>query len=52
MPNTTAEMLAAYIGHQLIEALSEHGATFEYAALEHVRVEVDECDGQIAVWHR
>jgi 6-pyruvoyltetrahydropterin/6-carboxytetrahydropterin synthase len=52
MPNTTAEMLAAYIGQQLIAALGEHGATLEYATLQHVRIEVDECDGQIAVWER
>jgi 6-pyruvoyltetrahydropterin/6-carboxytetrahydropterin synthase len=47
MPNTTAEMLAAHIGRQLIAALGEHGAI-----LEHVRIEIDECDGQIAVWEQ
>jgi 6-pyruvoyltetrahydropterin/6-carboxytetrahydropterin synthase len=52
MPNTTAEMLAAHIGRQLIVALEEHGATLEYATLENIRIEVDECDGQIAVWER
>jgi 6-pyruvoyltetrahydropterin/6-carboxytetrahydropterin synthase len=52
VPNTTAEMLAAHIGQHLIVALEEHGATLEYATLEHVRIEVDECDGQIAVWQR
>ncbi|HJQ80919.1 MAG TPA: 6-carboxytetrahydropterin synthase [Lacipirellulaceae bacterium] len=52
MANTTAEMLAAHIGRQLIAALEEHGATLEYATLEHIRIEVDECDGQVAVWER
>ena len=47
MPNTTAEMLAAHIGRQLITELREQGDV-----LEHVRIEVDECDGQIAIWQR
>jgi 6-pyruvoyltetrahydropterin/6-carboxytetrahydropterin synthase len=45
--NTTAELLAAHIGQQLITALGEQAAK-----LDRVRIEVDECDGQIAVWER
>jgi 6-pyruvoyltetrahydropterin/6-carboxytetrahydropterin synthase len=45
--NTTAELLAAHIGRQLIATLDEAAAT-----LERIRIEVDECDGQIAVWER
>ena len=44
--NTTAELLAAYIGRRLKLALT-HRCGLEDARL---RVEVDECDGQIAVW--
>jgi 6-pyruvoyltetrahydropterin/6-carboxytetrahydropterin synthase len=47
VPNTTAEMLAAYIGKQLGETLTSAGAAFNG-----LRVEVDECDGQIAVWQQ
>jgi 6-pyruvoyltetrahydropterin/6-carboxytetrahydropterin synthase len=45
--NTTAEMLATYIGEQLEAALNKTGA-----AIEGLSVEVDECDGQVAVWRR
>jgi 6-pyruvoyltetrahydropterin/6-carboxytetrahydropterin synthase len=45
--NTTAESLAAYIGGQLRAAL---GAAAD--ELRGVRIEVDECDGQIAVWEQ
>jgi 6-pyruvoyltetrahydropterin/6-carboxytetrahydropterin synthase len=45
--NTTAELLAAHIGRQLIAALDAAAAR-----LDHIRIEVDECDGQIAVWER
>jgi 6-pyruvoyltetrahydropterin/6-carboxytetrahydropterin synthase len=45
--NTTAEMLAAHIGGQLIAALGEHAAK-----LKRMRIEVDECDGQVAFWER
>lgn len=43
--NTTAELLAAHIGQQLQAALENAGEKFDG-----LRVEVDECDGQIAVW--
>jgi 6-pyruvoyltetrahydropterin/6-carboxytetrahydropterin synthase len=45
--NTTAELLAAHIGQQLIRSLGEVAD-----GLERIRVEVDECDGQIGVWQR
>jgi 6-pyruvoyltetrahydropterin/6-carboxytetrahydropterin synthase len=44
--NTTAELLAAYIGRQLKLAL-EFRCGLDQPRL---RVELDECDGQIAVW--
>jgi hypothetical protein len=44
--NTTAELLAAYIGRQLKLAL-EFRCGLDRPRL---RVELDECDGQIAVW--
>jgi 6-pyruvoyltetrahydropterin/6-carboxytetrahydropterin synthase len=43
--NTTAEMLASHIGQQLASALKQAGYTFD-----RLQVEVDECDGQVAVW--
>jgi 6-pyruvoyltetrahydropterin/6-carboxytetrahydropterin synthase len=45
--NTTAELLAAHIGEQLIAALGSMAASIEC-----LQVEVDECDGQIGVWRR
>jgi 6-pyruvoyltetrahydropterin/6-carboxytetrahydropterin synthase len=45
--NTTAEMLAAYIGEQLQSMLANAGVS-----VDELRVEVDECDGQIAVWRQ
>jgi 6-pyruvoyltetrahydropterin/6-carboxytetrahydropterin synthase len=45
--NTTAELLAKTIGGQLLAALGELANR-----LERVRIEVDECDGQIAIWER
>jgi len=45
--NTTAELLAAHIGVRLLASLPDYAANFS-----HVRVEVDECDGQIGVWER
>lgn len=45
--NTTAELVAAYIGGQLLAALEPL-----VGKLTGVRIEVDECDGQIAVWQR
>lgn len=45
IPNTTAELLARYIGRRLLDELAAiHGAQPEA-----VRVEVDECFGQLAV---
>jgi 6-pyruvoyltetrahydropterin/6-carboxytetrahydropterin synthase len=46
LAQTTAELLAQHIGHQLLEAL----ATKTTAPPQRVRVEVDECEGQIGVW--
>lgn len=45
VPNTTSELLAAYIGKRLFEALG--GAA---ARIERMSLSVDECDGQIGVW--
>jgi 6-pyruvoyltetrahydropterin/6-carboxytetrahydropterin synthase len=45
--NTTAELLAAYIGDRLLNELKPHTGKFQS-----LRVEVDECDGQIAIWER
>ncbi len=46
VPNTTSEMLAKYIGGQLQQSLSDAGYR-----LDSLQVEVDECDGQIGIWH-
>jgi 6-pyruvoyltetrahydropterin/6-carboxytetrahydropterin synthase len=43
--NTTSELLATYIGGRLLGALGE-----AVKGITHVRVELDECDGQIGVW--
>lgn len=43
--NTTAELLAKHIGEQLIVDLQSQANK-----LQHIRIEVDECDGQIAIW--
>lgn len=43
--NTTSELLAAYIGERLFTSLGAAAAK-----IEQLRVEVDECDGQIGVW--
>jgi 6-pyruvoyltetrahydropterin/6-carboxytetrahydropterin synthase len=43
--NTTSELLAAYIGTRLITALGEAAQH-----ITHIRVELDECDGQIGIW--
>jgi 6-pyruvoyltetrahydropterin/6-carboxytetrahydropterin synthase len=47
LANTTVELLAAYLGRRLGESLVESGVR-----LERLRLELDECDGQIAVWER
>jgi 6-pyruvoyltetrahydropterin/6-carboxytetrahydropterin synthase len=45
--NTTAELLAAYIGDRLLTELNT-----AVRRIHRLRVEVDECDGQIAIWER
>lgn len=45
VPNTTAEMLARYIGMQLQAAIAANGYP-----VDSLQVEVDECDGQIGAW--
>lgn len=45
VPNTTSELLAKYIGERLLAALGEAAKS-----ITHIRVELDECDGQIGVW--
>ncbi len=46
LANTTAELLAAYIGRQLKLAINFRCGIEE----PHLRVELDECDGQSATW--
>jgi 6-pyruvoyltetrahydropterin/6-carboxytetrahydropterin synthase len=48
VPNTTSELLAQYIGTQLIAAIEKRTG----AKLDRVRIEVDECFGQMAVWEK
>jgi 6-pyruvoyltetrahydropterin/6-carboxytetrahydropterin synthase len=43
--NTTSELLAAFIGGRLAAALGDADQGFT-----RIRVELDECDGQIGVW--
>ena len=45
--NTTAELLASYIGQRLADALGESAASIEC-----LQIELDECDGQVGVWRR
>jgi 6-pyruvoyltetrahydropterin/6-carboxytetrahydropterin synthase len=45
VPNTTSELLSAYIGKRLMEALDDAAGK-----ISRLRVSVDECDGQIGVW--
>jgi 6-pyruvoyltetrahydropterin/6-carboxytetrahydropterin synthase len=45
--NTTVELLAAYIGGRLFDALRDAGIR-----PDRLRIELDECDGQIAVWQQ
>src|SRR5262249_26393665 len=45
---TTAELLAQYIGHRLQDALAKKTD----AKPHRLRVEVDECEGQIGVWEQ
>jgi len=44
--NTTAELLSAYIGRELKLALESRLGIEE----PRLRVELDECDGQLAIW--
>jgi 6-pyruvoyltetrahydropterin/6-carboxytetrahydropterin synthase len=46
LANTTAELLAAYLGRRLQLALEERCGLRD----ARVRLELDECDGQLAVW--
>ena len=46
--NTTAEWLASWIGQQLLASLASAGEPLPTT----IRVEVDECLGQSAVWER
>jgi len=46
LAQTTAELLAKYIGNRLIEALASRIPNRP----QRVRMEVDECEGQIGVW--
>jgi 6-pyruvoyltetrahydropterin/6-carboxytetrahydropterin synthase len=46
VPNTTAEWIATWIGHTLAESLAAAGCP----PAGRLRVEVDECLGQSAVW--
>ncbi|RIK82445.1 MAG: 6-pyruvoyl tetrahydrobiopterin synthase [Planctomycetota bacterium] len=48
VPNTTAEMLARHIGERLLARLEARGI----AAPETLRIEVDECFGQMGVYAR
>jgi len=45
VPNTTSELLATFIGQRLVALLGSSAA-----GITHIRVEVDECEGQIGVW--
>tara|TARA_Y100000588_G_scaffold346045_1_gene393783 strand:+ start:196 stop:687 length:492 start_codon:yes stop_codon:yes gene_type:complete len=45
--NTTAELLARFIGEQLLEKLDEQTAI---KPLD-IQIEVDECAGQVGIWH-
>jgi 6-pyruvoyltetrahydropterin/6-carboxytetrahydropterin synthase len=45
--NTTAELLARHIGEKLLAALGDQAAK-----IGRLRIELDECDGQVAVWQR
>lgn len=45
--NTTAELLARFIGEQLLEKLSQEPAATPLG----IQIEVDECAGQIGIWH-
>jgi 6-pyruvoyltetrahydropterin/6-carboxytetrahydropterin synthase len=44
--NTTAELVAALIGRRLLNALTQQVGVHP----TRMRIELDECDGQVAVW--
>jgi 6-pyruvoyltetrahydropterin/6-carboxytetrahydropterin synthase len=46
LANTTAELLAEWIGNELIHALKQNN----YSQTRNIRIEVDECFGQSASW--
>ena len=46
LANTTAELLAKWIGNELIQALKRN----DYSQTRNIRIEVDECLGQSAFW--
>lgn len=45
VPNTTAELIARYLGHRLLDALEARGESRP----RHLRLAVDECEGQWGV---
>jgi 6-pyruvoyltetrahydropterin/6-carboxytetrahydropterin synthase len=45
LENTTSELVAAHIGTRLLMALGP-----AVKSLSHIRIELDECDGQVGVW--
>ena len=46
--NTTAELLAQWIGNKLIHALEQNN----YSKIKSIRLEVDECFGQSGTWKK
>jgi hypothetical protein len=44
--NTTAELLAAHIGRRLRLAIAQRCSLVDVR----LRVELDECEGQLAIW--
>ena len=48
LANTTAELLAQWIGNKLIHELEQNN----YSQIKNVELEVDECFGQSAVWEK
>jgi 6-pyruvoyltetrahydropterin/6-carboxytetrahydropterin synthase len=48
LENTTAEWIARWIGHELLAAMAAAGSPVTGS----LRIEVDECLGQSAVWER
>ena len=46
LANTTAELLAEWIGNELVQILKQN----DYSKTRSIRIEVDECFGQSAAW--